>query len=403
MSERPLTVLCLASYHKGEEFLRQLRREGCRVLLATSQSLKDAPWPREAIDEMFYVPDVDKEWNMTEVVYGLSHVSRTERIDRIVALDDFDVEKAAMLREHFRIPGMGDSTARFFRDKLAMRMGAEEAGIAVPPFVALIHDATLRGYVEKVPGPWVIKPRFQAGGIGIKKVTTQEDLWTLSEVLGGRRSFHLVEKFVPGTVYHVDSIVDGGEIAFAIASRYGRPPMEVAHEGRVFSTMTLERGSEIEVRLRALNQEVLAAMGLHHGVSHSEFIESDATGELLFLETSSRVGGAHIVELIAGATGMNLWAEWARLEVSNDEHPYVLPPHRLDYAGLLVSLARQEQPDMSAFDAPEVVWRLRKAYHVGLVVASPDLARVSDLLTRYTARVYDEFFSRQPLPDRPTD
>lgn len=401
MSDRP-TVLCLASYHKGHEFLRQLKRDGCRVLLVTSKSLDQAAWPREAIDEVFYMPDVDREWKLDDLIYGVSHLSRRERIDQVAALDDFDVEKAAALREHLRIPGMGDTTARHFRDKLAMRTRAADEGIAVPPFVPLFHDPTVAAYLDAVPGPWVIKPRFQAGGIGIKKVGTKEDLWTLAEVLGGKRSFHLVEKFVPGTVYHVDSIVDGGELRFALASRYGRPPMEVAHEGRVFSTMTLERGSEMDRRLLELNARVLTAMRLKRGVSHSEFIESDASGELLFLETSARVGGAHIVELIEGATGLNLWTEWARLEVSTPAEPYVLSPHRDDYAGLLVSLARQETPDLSVFDAPEVFWRLSLKHHAGLVVASPSLPRVTELMTEYTQKIYDDFFTSQPLPDRAT-
>ena len=42
---------------------------------------------------------------------------RSKKIDRIVALDDFDVEKGAYLREHFQISGMGQTTARHFRDK----------------------------------------------------------------------------------------------------------------------------------------------------------------------------------------------------------------------------------------------------------------------------------------------
>lgn len=402
MNERPLSVLCLASYHKGEEFLRQLKREGARVLLLTSKSLEHELWPRESIDEIYFMPDVNKEWVTEDMIQGVSHVARTERFDRIVALDDFDVEKAAMLREHLRVGGMGDTTARYFRDKLAMRTRAVEAGLAVPPFVALVHDETVNGYLGRVPGPWVVKPRFQAGGIGIKKVSTPAELWTLSDLLAGKRSFHLVEKFVPGSVYHVDSIVDGGEIVYSIASAYAKPPMEVVHEGRVFSTRTLSRDSATSKRLLDLNEKLLRSMGLRQGVSHSEFIESDASGELLFLETSSRVGGAHIVELIEGATGLNLWAEWARLEVSSEEKPYVLPPHRDDAAGLIVSLARQEKPDMSVFDAPEVVWRLHKKHHVGLVVVSPSDERVTELLESYTKRVYDDFFASQPLPDRPT-
>jgi len=54
--ERQLTVLCLASYEKGQEFMRECKRQGCRVLLVTTEKLRDANWPRESVDEFFYMP-----------------------------------------------------------------------------------------------------------------------------------------------------------------------------------------------------------------------------------------------------------------------------------------------------------------------------------------------------------
>ncbi|MCL4278952.1 MAG: ATPase, partial [Ignavibacteriaceae bacterium] len=101
-SAKPNTVLCVSSYEKGFDFMRECKDQGCRVLLLTTKSLETAPWPKESIDEIFYMPDKNKEWNMRDVIYGVSFVARNEKIDRIVALDDFDVEMAANLREHMR-------------------------------------------------------------------------------------------------------------------------------------------------------------------------------------------------------------------------------------------------------------------------------------------------------------
>ena len=126
----PLTFLCLASYEKGHDFMREAKRQGARVFLITSLSLQDkAQWPLESIDDIFYMPDQDKTWNRNDTLLAISHLARTEAIDRVVALDDFDLEMAAALREHLRIPGMGETTTRYFRDKLAMRMQAMEAGL----------------------------------------------------------------------------------------------------------------------------------------------------------------------------------------------------------------------------------------------------------------------------------
>ena len=400
---RPVTILCLASYFKGLDFIRECRRQGCRVLLLTSQSLKDDDWPRESIDETFYIPDVDKKWKIEDVLLGVSYLARTEDLDRIVPLDDFDVETAATLREHLRVPGMGDTTARYFRDKLAMRGKARDEGLPVPDFIHVLNYARLREFLERVPPPWVLKPRSFAGSIGIKKIHSADEFWSAIEKLGDQQSYFLLEQYVPGDIYHVDSIFNERQSLFAIACRYGRPPMDVSHEGDIFTTRTLPRDSAEAQPLIALNEQVLKAFGLVRGVSHSEFIRG-CDGKLYFLETSARVGGAHIADLIEAATGINLWREWAKLEIAGGKTPYAPPTPRSDSAGLLISLARQEQPDTSAYNDPEIVWRMDdKKHHAGLIVKSPDPKRVEELIWNYAQRFRQDFFASAPPRERPTD
>ena len=399
----PLTFLCLASYEKGHDFLREAKRQGSKVFLITSLSLKDTgQWPRESIDDIFYMPDQDKNWNRNDTLLAVSHLARAQAIDRVVALDDFDLEMAASIREHLRIPGMGETTTRYFRDKLAMRMRAMEEGLRVPEFVHLLNDEKVREFTGRVPPPWVLKPRLMAGAIGIKMAHSEQELKSLDHELGDQRSFYLVERYVPGDVCHVDSIVYENEILFAAASQYGHPPLDVSHRGGIFTTWLLERGSADERALLAQNQRVRAAMGLLRGVSHTEFIKGD-DGKLYFLETAARVGGAHIADLVEAASGLNLWAEWAKIEIAGGKLPYTPPPPRDDYAALLVSLAKQEYPDTSAYADPEIVWRMQKRHHVGLIVKSARRERVAELLAKYVERVKKDFATVAPPAARPGD
>jgi hypothetical protein len=398
------TILCIASYEKGHEFLRQCKREGWRVILLTSKSLEGiANWPTDSIDEVFYIPDVKKHWNMNDVIYGVSYMARTEQIDRIVALDDYDVEKAASLREHLRIPGIGDTGARYFRDKLAMRRAAAAAGIAVPKFVHILNYKRIQEYMNEIPPPYVLKPRLQAGAIGIRKIESAEELWKSIDELGDEQSFYVLEKYIPGKVHHVDSILYGGEILMAIAHEYAIPPMEVAHQGRVFSTRTMIRGNEEEQALQKINRDLLKTVGLLQGVSHTEFIKGRDDDKFYFLETSARVGGAHIADLVESSTGLNLWAEWAKIETLLEGEKYEAQPTRNEYGALLVSLAKQEWPDLSHYDAPEVFWRLKKKNHAGIIVTSPDYDRVTQLLNEYTERFYRDFFASAPPLIKPGD
>jgi glutathione synthase/RimK-type ligase-like ATP-grasp enzyme len=393
-------VLCLASYEKGHDFLREARRQGWQVLLLTSLSLQNkAAWPMESVDEIFYMPDEHHVWDRTATLNAVSFLARSRNIERVVALEDFDVEVAAMLREHLRVPGLGDSGARFFRDKLAMRIRAREAGLAVPAFCGIINHKKISEFLEQGPGPWVLKPRSMAGALGIKKLVNREELWPILDSLGDAQSNYLIESFVSGPVCHVDSVVSKGRVVFAVASQYGRPPMETSHDGGIFSTRILDRDSELAKELVRQNALVLAAMGLECGVSHTEFILGPESGEVFFLETSCRVGGAFIAELVQAATGLNLWAEWAKVELAD---AYPAPVSENNYAGLLISLARQEKPDTSAYSDPEIGWRLDLAHHVGLLVKSPSLSRVDQLMSEYGQRIETDFHASLPPQERPT-
>jgi len=401
---RPPTILCLASYEKGHEFLREAKRQGCRVLLLTSHSLKEtAKWPVESIDEIFYMPDDKKVWVKQQTINAVSYLARTEQLDRIVPLDDFDLEMAAALREHLRIPGMGETTTRYFRDKLAMRRQAADKGLNIPDFEHVLHHEKVEDFLQRTPAPWVLKPRFMAGTIGIKKVFTRDEFWTIVNKLGDDQSNYVVERYIPGHIFHVDSIVSEREILFAIASRYGRPPMDVSHEGGVFTTRLLEHGTPLEKSLLEKNQLVLSAMGLLRGVSHTEYIQGREDGKIYFLETSARVGGAHIADLIDASTGVNLWAEWAKIEIDGGAGGYKLGAVGKNYGGLLVSLARQEKPDTSSYNDPELVWRMEKKHHVGFVVASPSYERVQYMMDQYLERVREDFLAVAPPREMPTD
>jgi len=277
-----------------------------------------------------------------------------------------------------------------------------EAGLQVPEFVHLLNDEKVRQFTERIPPPWVLKPRLMAGAIGIKVVHSLDELRAADWNLGDQRSFFLLERFVGGDVCHVDSIVYANEVLFAVASQYGRPPLDVSHGGGIFTTRLLERGSPESEALLAKNKRVLGAMGLLRGVSHTEFIRGN-DGVLYFLETSARVGGAHIAELVEAGTGLNLWGEWAKLEIAGGKLPYRPPQSTNDYAALLVSLAKQEHPDTAAYADPEVVWRMQRAHHVGMIIKSPRRERVVELLDQYVERVKQDFATVAPPREKPTN
>jgi len=400
MSDATERILCIASYEKGQDFMRQCAEMGVKPTLLTVDKLRDADWPREALEDIVTTPP---DLTIEQILNTVSWMARCKRFDRIVALDEFDLETAAQVREHMRIRGMGVTASAYYRDKLAMRIGALESGFLVPEFCRVLNYDELRAYMANVPAPWLLKPRSEASALGIKKIQEPEQLWRALDQLGDRQSRFLLERFVPGDIFHVDSIISEGKVVFAVAHQYGRPPMQVMHEGGVFTTRTVDRASSDWADLTALNARLAPALGMVRGVTHGEYIKAHADGQFYFLEIAARVGGAFIADLVQASTGVNLWREWARLEVMNLRgESYTLPVNHESYAGSVLCLARTDEPDISGFDAPEIVYRIKKHHHAGLIVRSDSSERVRELLEEYSNEFARRFLASLPPPDKPT-
>lgn len=384
--------------------MQGLKKCGARVYLLTSKKHEDKAWPRESLDDIFFMEsDERNHWAMNDVVKGLAWLMRKERIDRIVSLDDFDVEKGAMLREEFRIAGMGQTTARYFRDKLAMRLKARSAGINVPEFTAVFNDEMVNEFADTVPSPWMLKPRGEASATGIKKIYSKEELWNKLNELGEERHLYVLERFIEGEVYHMDSVVQDGIVEWIRCSKYLAPPFEVAHGGGIFRSMTEDLHSDDNHKLEKLNHQIMLGFNMRYSATHSEALKSNNDGKLYFIETSARVGGAHIAEMVEAATGLNLWEEWAKVEYANAlGQIYKTPTMNKDHAGIIISLTKQTKPDYKLFNDPEMFWKMDDLdHHIGVIVKSNDRERIKVLLDKYATTIQNEFHATAPAPDKP--
>lgn len=400
MAEPVERILCISTYEKGQDFLRQCAEMGVKPTLLTVEKLRNADWPHDALESLTLMPE-----NLTreQIMNTVCWMARGRKFHRVVALDEFDQEMAASIREHWRMPGMGLTTTAFYRDKLAMRTGARDAGFLVPEFCRVLNYNDLREYMDRVSPPWLLKPRSEAAALGIRKIEEPERVWRTLDELGDRQSHFILEQFVPGDIFHVDSIVSEGKVVFSVAHQYGRPPMQVTHEGGVFTTRTLDLQSAEWGALTALNARLAPALGMKRGVTHAEYIRADADGRLYFLEIAARVGGAFIADLVRTASGVNLWREWARIEVEDLRgNPYTLPATREEYAGSVLCLAKTADPDTTSFDAPEIVYRMKKHHHAGLIVRSGQPERVRNLLEDYSVQFANLYLATMPAPEKPT-
>ncbi len=115
----------------------------------------------------------------------------------------------------------------------------------------------------------------------------------------------------------------------------------------MFTTRTVARDSADAVALKEIHHKLIQGLGLARGVTHAEFLKAYSDNRFYFIEVAARVGGAYISNMIETATGVNLWREWAHLEVAAGKMPYQFRRRVEDYSGVIVSLARQQEPDTS--------------------------------------------------------
>jgi hypothetical protein len=115
------------------------------------------------------------------------------------------------------------------------------------------------------------------------------------------------------------------------------------------------------------------------------------------LETSSRVGGANLAEMVEASSGISLWREWAKLEIAQFEgKKYKLPKTEKIYAGIVVSLIRDFHADYSSFTDEEIVWKMDKDYHIGMIITDKKRQRILELLDNYATHIFQNSHASAP-------
>ena len=269
----------------------------------------------------------------------------------------------------------------------------------------MLNYDELRAYMATVPAPWLLKPRTSASALGIRKIHEPEQLWRALDELGDRQSHFILEHFVPGEIFHVDSIVSEGKVVFSAVHQYGRPPMQVMHEGGVFTTRTVDRAGSDWKELTAFNAALAPATGLG-ARRHACRVHQGARRRASSISSRSRRGsaGPSSPTWCEASTGMNLWREWARIESGEPARRGVRAcrPSRRSTPEACCASRKPPSPIRAAFNAPEIVHRMKKHHHAGLIVRSDRAERVAELLEDYSAQFAQMFLASMPPPEKPT-
>lgn len=376
-------ILCLASHDTGHDFLRQCAEMGVRPTVLTVDALKLGAWPRDAVEDVATMPP---GLTADQILNTVSWMARGRRFDRIIALDEAEMQTAARLREHLRVPGMGPTTTTYYCDRLAQRMSARESGFLTPEFCPVLNYDELREFMERVPAPWLLRPRAKTSALRVRRIADAEELWRTLDELGDLQSRYLLEQRVDGDIFYVDALINECDVKFSMAHRH-TVAARTGREAEIWTTHTLDRAGREWMELTALNAGLAPSLGMVRGVTHARYLRGRGDGKFFFLEIAAGVAGTFTAQAVEAASGVNLWREWARLEVGWLRGETYVPQESYEtYAGCVVSPSSTE-PELARFRAPEIAAWLKNGSHSGLLLRDGSAKRVSELLEQFSGEL----------------
>ncbi len=292
------------------EFARGLNESGARVYGVGDQHAGSLPeLVRRSLSEYVQVSSL---WDTGRVISELTERLRGHDLDRIECLWEPGIMLAAELRDHFGVAGSSVEHARLFRDKEAMKLALDKAGIRTPRHVAVDSVAGCWSAVEDIGFPVILKPIDGAGSADTYRVASREELRAVLPLLRHVPTIS-VEEFIDGEEYTFDTITVDGEIAYYNVAWY-RPRPLIARSNEWISPQVIAL-RDVDDGLLAdgvqMGYDVIKALAFGTGFTHMEWYRK-ADGEVVFGEIGGRPPGAHQVDQMKYACDFDVFKAWGQ-------------------------------------------------------------------------------------------
>jgi L-amino acid ligase C-terminal domain 2 len=238
-------------------------------------------------------------------------LAQTDVSDRthVISLSERAALAAGYLRSYLALPGASSETILRSTNKFTMKRRFVEVGLLTTDFRLAGNAAEVHAVIQQIGLPVVVKPAMGAGADATQLVSEPAELSAppFQELLArladpattSEKAFPVVvERALPLTgEYHCDGLVRGGRVRYVRVSRYLSPILPVmASEARLYGSYTLPADDPIAVRIVAMHERAVEAVGLVDGVTHFEALE---VGDQLFAgELASRPGGNGIRRML---------------------------------------------------------------------------------------------------------
>jgi len=318
MSAEPLLVVGSGRREFREYALAGIATRGPIALLDASRRA----WTESHVRSFHQVDPMTAE-RLVEVGLG---VAERHGAAAVLTYDERYVEPVAALARALGLPGPGVEAVRACRDKWETRRRLAAAGVGAVRARLVGSEAEAADAAAEIGLPVVLKPRSLGGSIGVVRADRPEQVvagftTAAGAVFEGALGTHagvLVEEYVEGPEFSIDSVVHGGRVH----------PVVVARKMTGFAPYFEELGHVVDAHgvdalpgLGPFLQAVHDALAFREGVTHAE-VRCGRDGYQV-IEVNARLGGDLIPFLGRLATGVDLAA--AAADVALGRGPDLAP------------------------------------------------------------------------------
>jgi len=284
------------------------------------------------VDARYRVPPPPVPWLCREptdaedrYVEALLAICRREAIDLIMPSRDEVVFILARHRERFAergvaVPVCDLATLTRTMDKFEMLQAAERAGIPVPRTHLPRSRRELEEAIDDVGLPAVIKPRFGAGGIGLRWVMRDDQLEAAWPPPDGVRPDLLVQEYVAGrtppSAHVADVVIDRAGTCCAMCVR-SRWRSVLWHVGIPYVATKIAPHRTV----RDQTTRLLTGLGWW-GAANVDWKRDARDGKAKLLEVNARIGAS---VWAAAAAGVNVPLILARVALGQAPPPATRP------------------------------------------------------------------------------
>ena len=285
-----------------EKFLKELNED--LILLTAEKHRKGFPEQEYVYIESFENYDDNGFVDLRAIELYEKYQYRT-----IINCYEFDVLRAATIREALQLPGQWTRSALMYRNKHLMKKVVQQHGIPTPAFRKITTPLDLIEFIEQHGYPVIIKPIQEAGSRRISTINNPLDLRQF--LRQGIQPDTMVESFVHGDVYHVDGIIRNGKIEFICTSKYLNALYQYK-TGTYTGGFLLHPTNPLSIRMAKLTDQVVQALDTPPNTAfHAEWFHTP-DDQIIFCEIASRPGGGRINETLKHTFGVDLFQSHVR-------------------------------------------------------------------------------------------